>query len=442
VSASVATETTVDVAMPRWSPAARIAFRFFALYFSLFCVCTQIITSLLANPLLDLPDPEAVPPLRQIVAFAAAHIFHLPSSDPGFFANTGSGDRPCDWVLLACLLVFAASGTVLWSRLDRACVHYVALRSWFWLFFRFALAGQMISYGLVKIAPLQMSFPLLSKLIEPFGYQSPMGVLWSSIGAAPAYEVFAGSAELLGGILILIPRTRTLGALVCMADMIQVFMLNMTYDVPVKILSFHLIVLALVILSPDFRRLLQFFLLNCPAEEPAAAPLFRSRRANRIAAVVQVCFALWLIGGNAWGARQGWKTFGGGAPKPALYGIWNVEQQTVDGQMRPPLFTDKDRWRRVLVDRRSLVVFQRMNDERVSWTGEADTHAATVKLVQRGNGPPGAMLNYTQPGPDQLTLDGSLDGHKIHLDLRLADRNQFLLVSRGFHWVQENPFNR
>ena len=76
-----------------------------------------------------------------------------------------------------------------------------------------------------------------------------MGVLWSSIGSSPAYESFAGCAELLGGILLIVPRTTTLGALVCLADMTQVFMLNMTYDVPVKLLSFHLILLSLFLLA-------------------------------------------------------------------------------------------------------------------------------------------------------------------------------------------------
>jgi len=35
-----------------------------------------------------------------------------------------------------------------------------------------------------------------------------------------------------------------------------------------------------------------------------------------------------------------------------------------------------------------------------------------------------------------------MDGHKVHMQLELFDRKKFLLVSRGFHWVQENPFNR
>ncbi len=68
-----------------------------------------------------------------------------------------------------------------------------------------------------------------------------------------------GAAETLGGILLLAPRTTTLGALVCLADMIQVFMLNMTYDVPVKLFSFHLILFSLFLLAPEANRLLGFF---------------------------------------------------------------------------------------------------------------------------------------------------------------------------------------
>ena len=36
-----------------------------------------------------------------------------------------------------------------------------------------------------------------------------------------------------------------LGALIALCDMTHVFMLNMTYDVPVKLFSFHLMLMAL-----------------------------------------------------------------------------------------------------------------------------------------------------------------------------------------------------
>jgi len=41
------------------------------------------------------------------------------------------------------------------------------------------------------------------------------------------------------------PRTATLGAMICLADAIEIFTLNMTYDVPVKLLSSHLVFMSL-----------------------------------------------------------------------------------------------------------------------------------------------------------------------------------------------------
>jgi uncharacterized membrane protein YphA (DoxX/SURF4 family) len=426
---------------PRWNSGARIAFRFAVLYFGLFSVCTQILTSLLPLPGVDIPDPGSLPPLRQIIGFVARHVFHLQVT-PAFFAETGSGDRPCDWVFLFCVLVASISGTILWSLLDGRRGDYVALRKWFWLFFRFALAGQMFAYAFAKIVPLQMPFPPLYKLVEPVGNLSPMGMLWTSIGASPAYEIFAGSAEFLGGLLVLIPRTRTLGALVCVADMTQVFLLNMTYDVPVKILSFNLILLSLLLLTPEVRRLANFFFLNRTAEAPVRTLLFRSARKNRIAAAVQALFAVALIGSNVWGARIAWKTYGAGVPKPALYGIWNVDEQTVDGQVRAPLLTDAGRWRRVLIDDYHLMIFLPMNDERVYYSLAIDEKTGTLKLSDRVSNQQKALLTYTRPAPDRLLLDGAMDGHKVHLELSLYDRKKFVLVSRGFHWVSPVPFNK
>lgn len=44
--------------------------------------------------------------------------------------------------------------------------------------------------------------------------------------------------------------------------------------------------------------------------------------------------------------------------------------------------------------------------------------------------------------PEHLILEGSLDGRRIRMETRLFDRNNFLLVTRGFNWIQERPFNR
>jgi hypothetical protein len=38
-------------------------------------------------------------------------------------------------------------------------------------------------------------------------------------------------------------------------------------------------------------------------------------------------------------------------------------------------------------------------------------------------------------------MEGTLNG-KIKARLRRAESSDFLLISRGFHWINEYPFNR
>jgi uncharacterized membrane protein YphA (DoxX/SURF4 family) len=438
VSATVVEPVQTEAA-PRWSLATRIAFRFCFVYFGLYCLSTQIITALIAIPTIDFPDPSSIPPWREIVAFTATHLFH--HKDPLVFTGSGSGDKTVDYVLMFCLFVVSLLATALWSLLDRRRISYRTLHKWFILFLRFCLAGQMLTYGFIKAVPLQMSFPGLFTLVEPFGNFSPMGVLWSSVGASPPYEIAVGCLELLGGILLLIPRTVTLGALIALADMSYVFLLNMTYDVPVKLLSFHLILISLFLLAPQFRRLANLFILNRTADPAPKTPLFRTQRANHVALACGILFALWLIVANIWGARIAWKQYGPGLPKPALYGIWDVEQFSTGGQLRPALLTDTGRWRRLIVET-YLAAIAQMNDAQSYYNAAIDTKKNTLVLTQRHANNQKLSFTFTRPAPGQLILDGIVEGHPTHIQLRLEDPHKFLLVNRGFHWVQEYPFNR
>ena len=213
--------------IPRWNPALRIAFRFWMVYLGLYCLATEIISGLFsaAGGSGGLPDPATLWPLRPLIFWTAAHIFHVNAPLCAFGGNSASADCMFSWVMTFCLLVIATAATVVWSLLDRSRENYAELHKWFRLFVRFALAGMpMIGYGLVKVIPIQMPYPPLSRLLQPFGTFSPMGVLWNSIGAAPAYEIFTGCALVAAGLLLIVPRTATLGALISLADMIQVFM--------------------------------------------------------------------------------------------------------------------------------------------------------------------------------------------------------------------------
>jgi uncharacterized membrane protein YphA (DoxX/SURF4 family) len=378
-----------------------------------------------------------------VISWTAAHIFHVNAPVTVFWGgNSGSPDCMFGWVTAFCLLMIATVATGVWSLLDRRRENYAGLHKWFRLFVRFALAGQMITYGMVKVIPVQMSYPSLIRLLQPVGTLSPMGELWVSMGSAPAYEIFTGCAEVAGGLLLIVPRTATLGALVSCACMIQVFMLNMTHDVPVKLLVFHLILLCCFLLAPNVPRLVRFLLLNRTTSLSAEAQLFRGVRANRIALAAQIIFGLWLVGlcfHFAWGA---WNTRGGGRPLPPLYGIWEVKQMSIDEQLRPPLLTDSTRWRRAIFDYPDRMAFQRTDDSFAPYGASVNLQEKTLALTKKDDKNWTASFTFQRPAGDQLILDGRMDNHQVHMELQLTDRNSFLLVSRGFHWTQEAALGR
>lgn len=426
-----------------WSLAARLSFRFCFLYFGLYSLSDQILGGLLANPILQVPGFEFLPSFRQLMTWIAAQVFGY--NHPLVY-RSGSGDKVLDWVTVFFLLVVAGAGTCLWSILNRKRSNYDTLYKWFRVFIRFALAGQMFLYGTVKVFPLQMPFPQLTRLLERFGAFSPMGVLWYSVGAAPAYERFVGAAELLGGLLLLLPVTSMLGALISLVDMIQVFALNMTYDVPVKLFSLHLILFSAFLLLPDRRRLLRVCLPHCTLQPSGFPQLFTRSRANRVANAVLLLFGLWLLGTNLYGAHKMWYRFGGGVPQPALYGIWNVDEMRIDGVVRAPLVTDYERWRRVIFDRQSPggppMMLERMDDTFAGSRGTLEKRGNAWLLTMKGAPALSGQFTVERQGPNRLTMDGHLGAQKIRMQLSLVPRDQFLLVNRGFHWVQEFPFNR
>ena len=414
-----------------WNAAVRIAFRFCFVYFIFVCLVQGAVTSLIPIPGFRTLTLDTLWPFHQITFWAAAHIFHL--SRP--LAYLPGSDTTYTWIRTFCLLIIAAVIVVVWSVLDRRREDYVTLHKWLRLFVRFVLAAILFGYGFFKVIPLQMTYPSLERLVEPFGHFTPSAVLFWSVGASRPYEIFTGLAEVLGGILLIVPRTTALGSLVCLAVTIEVFVLNMAYDVLVKLFSFHLVLFSLFLLATDARRMFSFFLSNRSTGASTQPPLFQSARANRIALVVQVLFGLFLIGMNLGTDIQTWFTRGGGRPKPSLYGIWDVEQMTIDGQVRSPLLTDYDRWRRVLFDYTTSTSFQRMDDNFVRFGSSINDQGKTITLTKPGSPNWKASLTFDRPTHDQLTLEGTMDGHKIQMKLNLFDRNKMTLVSNGFHWI-------
>jgi len=353
----------------------------------------------------------------------------------------GSGDTTYSWVNLLCVTVIAVSITLIWSIVDRRPRNYD--RGWivFRIYLRFVLAAAMLSYGIAKVFPSQFPAPLLDRLMQRFGDASPMGLLWTFMGSSVAYNVFSGSAEVLGGLLLTTRRTTLLGALVSAGALVNIVMLNFAYDVPVKIYSSQLLAMAIVIALPDIPRLFDFFVRHRPVTPAPLPRLTRSRAAEVAGIVVRTLVVAAYVVFSIREVRENMRIFSGPASRSPLYGIWRVDDFQVDGR-EIPAGADLTRWRRLIFDIRTTATVQTMDDASRRLRAQFDEKKRTLTLSRRNEPAWDGVLTYTRPDPNTLTMDGTLGGHQVHALCHSEPIPKFLLTNRGFHWVNEYPFNR
>jgi hypothetical protein len=433
----------------RWRASTRVAFRF------VFCYLTLYTLYIFGNEQLlfrywtsgRLTNSFSDPFWHHVVPWVGKHILHL-VRDITIFTN-GSGDTTYDYVLILCELFLAAVATVIWSALDRKRPNYCILHEWLRFIVALALALEMLSYGMDKLIPVQFGSLTLARLSQRVGELSPMDMLWTFMAASKPYTMFAGLAEVLAGILLLVPRLRTLGALVTIGAMSQVFALDMSYDVPVKLGSLHYLLMATFLLVPDMQRLLDVLVLNRTPAPRTFRPLSNQSWINRAALILPVLVGvLWL----SMLAHFSLKRYAAENPsafaQSPLYGVWIVDDFSVTGIPRP-LLTDKlardmnigssDGWTELIFDPPGVLLIHFSSGVLDYTKLTIDEVKNTMSVSDEDDVNWKSDFAYQRAG-DRLNLRGYINGNAVALKLHRLDLANNRLTSRGFHWINEFPF--
>lgn len=278
------------------------------------------------------------------------------------------------------------------------------------LLLRAGLALPMIASGIARLIPVQMPPLRPLDLLQRLGGFTQGELLRVLVGASPVFQSFTGLAALLGGVLLLFHRTALLGALICAANLAMAVTLALGYGLPWLYVS-CLLFLALLLLAPDLRRLIDLFFLDRAVEPAAEAP--PGGWPGRALLVLGVAVI-------AWGAAMAVPRFGQlHPPKPPLYGAWNVEELHSAGVEA----ADPHAWRwAVFQDPGALDVVLRI--------GSRKRYALDLDLAGRTMTLDGARMSFRKPEADVLVMEGSLDGRRTRAKLR-----RMRLSSPWFHWI-------
>lgn len=400
-----------------WSPAHRLVFRLVCAYLVLFTV--GAFTNTIWNPL---------------NIWLGVHLFHL-SGQAVTVVRTGSGDTALAYVQEFWGVVLAALVSLAWPVVDRKRADYRRADAWLRIFIRYVLGFVLLQYGFGKLFPVQFGTLTPSRLFETYGESSPMGLLWTFMAASGPYTMFAGLMEVIPGVLLLFRRTAVVGALMAAAVMLNVVMLNLCYDVPVKLYSLNLLFMALFLAAPYLYSTASLLVLHRVTTPPSLyEPRFQKRQLQAAATTVKFLVVAAIV---TMGFVEGWTGYHRfilNAPKPPLYGAWEVESFTQDGRDVSPV--EPTRWKRLMVDYSASL--QTVDDRRIRLRTQYD--AAHKRVTLGGDANTG--FSYSQPDADHLVLQGSWMNRQVVIRLTKVDISKLVLVNRGFHWISQYPYNR
>jgi uncharacterized membrane protein YphA (DoxX/SURF4 family) len=258
----------------------------------------------------------------------------------------GCGDKPTDFRNLYFGLGAGLGCTVLYefySRISKLSLFaQLKVNYAIQLIIRYFLAYEMMVYGTAKIFDVQFTTPSLFTLDAKMIDLQGQALAWAFFSYSYTFQAVLGWFEVIGAVLILFNRTLTLGALLLFGLMFNVMLGNYYFDVCVKINSTIYTLMALYLLSLDFKRLWAFFGQNEMVEPRLQPVLFERGWQRQLSEVGQILFIIFTLGYSVWTTLpyhyEDLEEFASNS----MYGVWEIEKAegvTIDSLTLQPSST-------------------------------------------------------------------------------------------------------
>ncbi len=122
--------------------------------------------------------------------------------------------------------------------------------------FRYFLALAFFIYGGAKIYPGQFS---TGEFVFDSPKDSAMQLAWHFFGYSDIYNLFIAGGEITAALLLLIPRTATLGNIIYLPITVNITILDYCFNIPALAISSLLTFMSISLLLFEYRKLKMIF---------------------------------------------------------------------------------------------------------------------------------------------------------------------------------------
>lgn len=416
----------------QWSFSQKIAFRFVFCFVLLFLLTLPFPHTFLPNVGSYL-QPLCERVIKwfgdEVVQIQKPYTFQLISDSTGMYLHL---------VLLLCL-AFVLS--LLWSIVDRKRRDYKRVLYVFRGIVSYYLAFQLLKYGFNKIFKYQFYLPEPNILFTNMGDVSRDLLYWSVMGASHSYSVFTGILEVIPAILLFFRRTRLLGALIAVGVLANVVMINISFDISVKLFSSFLGLLAVLIVVPEMPRLYYFFFAQKHPNKQAVfwTPVFRHSKQVVLYAVGKSLIVYLILFDVLLPYFQMNNFNDDMANRPFLHGAYAIEHFQINQDTIPPMLTNDRRWKRFFIHRQGYFIIENMEEQMQDFPLEV--RQVERQLVLEDSEESRLMFEYNHSSNDELLrLEGIFGRDTLRLEARQINWRELPLLDKKTNWTIDAYF--
>ena len=290
------------------------------------------------------------------------------------------------------------------------------------------LAIVLMKYGFDKLFKAQFYLPEPNILYTPFGKLDKDILFWSTMGTSYSYNLFMGFMEILPGIFLLFKRTREIGLIISFGVLINVFAVNLSFDISVKLFSAFLLLINLYLLTPVFKMIWEIFILK----KDTINREFIKRSSVNFRKIAGKFILLFLIlveslfpyfkSGNFNDDIQS---------RPFLHGAYEVQQIKINGKV---IEKKESQLKRLFIHRDNYLILQDQNENMVDY--KLKINEVTKKMTLTDYDSKISSIYYSFNKKDSLLLLNYTGGtKKIFLKTKMSAYKTLPVLKAQFHWT-------
>jgi len=305
---------------------------------------------------------------------------------------------------------------------------------------RYHLGLTLILYGLAKMFFTQFGSMTIDMAETKVGDFRGMSFLWTFMSYSKFFTFFSGFMEVVGGVLVLFRRTTFLGTFILFLAMATVVLLDIGYDVRVKMFAIHLFLMSILLMSGNLKRMARFFIWNKATEPYTFQPLFNTPKLKLVGAVLKTLLLLviaYTFTMHQRDVRERVKK-----PYPEIQSLHKVDVFIKNGDTIPVGSTLSERWKTMRLNTNKygppLASIELSDDLKKVYSLEVDTVAKTFDFILRSDTTKTKhRLQYEELANKEFVFKGVFEGDTLSVTTKAKTLKDYKLTSRGIRWVTD-----